>query len=242
MALRSKRPLTSRPISSRDLPKQPLAEAAHLEVFRRDIGALDGAAGGGGGEAILVGDLRVVAEEAVTPRRWKPATVARFVAGREAMRVFGRIEEPDGPRVVARPLDVAAEVALPAGAERAGADLVLGARPGSRGREAGVEDLARRAVPVVGPREWAATRTPPSARPFDTSTEARRSGTPRAKGAAEPAPPTASRARRDACARRSRRRTRRIRMRPSPGRARRRRLRSTTDRETWRWRRRGARS
>jgi hypothetical protein len=97
-----------------------LAEDAHAEVFRRDVGALDGPPRRGRGIAILVGALIVGAEERVHADAPEVARILYLVCCREAMRVLVGIVEAHRLRVVARTLDVAAEVALPAHADHAG--------------------------------------------------------------------------------------------------------------------------
>ena len=114
-----------------------------------DVGALDAAGGGRGGEAVLVGDLLVVAVEGVQADLVEGADVGPVVLGGDAMRVLGRVEEAHRGRVVARPLDVAAEIALVAGRQKSLPDHLGDARQHAAVGVAGVEGGPRRAVPVV---------------------------------------------------------------------------------------------
>ena len=126
-----------------------LTEAPELEVLRRDVRALDAATGGGSGKAILIGHLSVAAEKAREPCALEAPDVAEFVARRQTVRILGRIVEAHGRRVVARSLEVAPEVALPAGGETAGPQLLVDAQEDSAIAVARVEDLAGGALPVL---------------------------------------------------------------------------------------------
>ena len=65
------------------------------------------------------------------------------------MRVFGRVEEANGARVVARALDVAAEVRLPTERESPPRKKVIEANESALVARPGVEDFALGARPVV---------------------------------------------------------------------------------------------
>src|SRR5262245_32146813 len=57
--------------------EQPLTGAANLEVLGAHVRSLDAAAGGGGGKAILVGDLGVRAGKAGERQAREPGNLAK---------------------------------------------------------------------------------------------------------------------------------------------------------------------
>ena len=93
--------------------------------------------------------IEEVPRKPLNDSRSRPPTWPHLVIDREAVRVLGRIVEADGRRVVARPLDVTAEIALPAGRQDARADLVVTAGEEAAVVGAGVEHVAVRAAVVV---------------------------------------------------------------------------------------------
>ena len=129
--------------------EEALGGGPDLEVVGLVVGLFQRAPARGGRVAILIGHLPVAADEGVDGHALEPADLAQVVRRREAVRVLDGIVEADGGGVVPRPADVAAEVALPAGAEQALAELVLapGEEPLVGG--AGIEHVALRAPVVV---------------------------------------------------------------------------------------------
>ena len=86
-----------------------LRGAAHVEIVRGHVGALDAARDGRGRDAVLIGDEGVRAQEPAELGAGERARRPQIVSGREAVRVFSRVVEARHVRVVARPLDVAAK-------------------------------------------------------------------------------------------------------------------------------------
>ena len=123
-ARKPKRPLTSTPNSTRARPETALGRAAHMKIVGADIRALDASRCRRCRKSILIGHLRVIATEAREVHAREAGDVAHVVARRQAMRVFRRVVEAHGARVVARTFDVAAEVALPAGGEQSRPQLM----------------------------------------------------------------------------------------------------------------------
>ena len=105
-----------------------------MEVGGGDVGPLDAARLAGGGEAVLVGDERVPAQEAAHPHLAEGAGAAALPGEGEAVRVLRRVGEADRLRVGAGPLDVAPEVALPAEREEPSAQRGGRSGPGTPGR------------------------------------------------------------------------------------------------------------
>src|SRR5688572_5796313 len=126
-----------------------LGEAPDVEVFCCHVGTLDSAPGGGRREPILIRRLSVGAEEARQADAVDATNVFRFVRRREPVRILFRVEEANRARVVARALDVAAKIALPAGADFAGAEFLLHSKQETAVAEAGIENGTVRAFPVI---------------------------------------------------------------------------------------------
>src|SRR5688572_2859227 len=124
-------------------------EAPDVEVFCCHVGTLDTAPDGGRREPILIRRLSVGAEEARQADAVDAANVFGFVCRRQPVRILLWVEETNRARVVARALDVAAEIALPAGADFASAQFLLHSEQETAVAEAGIEDGTVGAVPII---------------------------------------------------------------------------------------------
>ncbi len=129
----------------------PRRVALDVEVVGRNVGALDAASGRGRGKAVLIGPLLERPDEAGHADLLKAGDVDELVRAGEPVRILVRVIEADDVRIVARPFDVLAEVALQAGREQARSYLLVDARQEAAVLPTRIEDLAVfRPVPVVG--------------------------------------------------------------------------------------------
>ncbi len=98
----------------------------HLKVPRADRRTLDPPGRARRGDAILNRRLLRPPAESGHMQTREPGGIPGLVGNGQAMRVVDRIEDADVARIVARPSDVAAEIALPAGRQDAAGEEIDG--------------------------------------------------------------------------------------------------------------------
>jgi hypothetical protein len=104
--------------------EEPLDEPADVKILRRHVGPLDRPGSRPCGETVLIGDLGVRAQKRGDPGAGEAANPIEVVGEGQTVGVLRGVEEPDRPRVVARPLDVPSVIALEARGQHARACAV----------------------------------------------------------------------------------------------------------------------